>query len=128
MLQPFHLSFIVPDADKAKAFYLDILGCDLGRDMGDWFDIIFFGHQITIHQERQVLVSRPIDHFGPILDKAQWECLSQRLANCDVKFTLKPTVKNAGRPDESGKYIVVDPAGNLLEFKYYGMSPTEYHA
>ena len=32
---------------------------------------------------------------------------------------MKPTIRNKGSDKEAGKYLVKDPAGNLLEFKYY---------
>jgi len=30
-----------------------------------------------------------------------------------------PTLTNAGTAAEAGKYLLRDPAGNLLEFKFY---------
>ena len=126
MIQPFHLSFVVPDIEKAKEFYVDILDCKPGRDKGDWFDILFFGHQLTIHQERGSIVAKPIDHFGPILDKSEWGNILNRLTDAGVEFILKPTIKNRNDSTESGKYIVVDPAGNLLEFKYYNNRVLEF--
>lgn len=119
MIKPFHLSFVVPDLNHAKEFYVDALGCKVGRNAGDWIDIIFFGHQITMHQERQSMKARAIDHFGPVLEKAEWQAVAEKLSSSDVDFQLPPTVKDNGANSESGKYIVKDPAGNLLEFKYY---------
>ncbi len=52
MTQPFHLSLVVPDLNRVRAFYVDVLGCRVGREMGSWLDILFFGHQLTIHQDR----------------------------------------------------------------------------
>ena len=60
-----------------------------------------------------------IDHFGPILDKDLWLSLSELLATKGVPFLMSPTIKENGLPTESGKYMVSDPAGNVLEFKYY---------
>lgn len=74
MLTPFHFSFAVPDPDAAKPFYVDVIGCSPGRDHGTWVDVLFFGHQLTIH---------------------------------------------AGTTAEAGKHLLRDPAGNLLEFKFY---------
>ncbi len=119
MIHPFHLSFVVPDKEKTKEFYLNVLECTLGRDNETWFDIIFFGHQITIHQATENMTAYQIDHFGPILSKNEWLHVSKNLKENDCKFVMQPTIKNAGQPDESGKFMVNDPAGNLLEFKYY---------
>lgn len=119
MLKPFHLSFVVPDKEAVKEFYLNVLGCTLGRDNETWFDIIFFGHQITIHQANDQVKAYKIDHFGPILDKAEWLELSEKLKSRNCEFAMAPVIKNQGHPDESGKFMVNDPGGNLLEFKYY---------
>jgi extradiol dioxygenase family protein len=119
MIKPFHLSFVVPDLLKAKEFYIDVIGCDLGRDTGEWIDIIFFGHQVTMHQERDGMLAKSIDHFGPVLAKTEWQFVSKKLMSNSVHFELPPTVKFEGTDKETGKYIVKDPAGNLLEFKYY---------
>ena len=99
------------------------LGCAIGRDEGEWIDIIFFGHQLTIHQERKGLAARPIDHFGPVLDKKEWLDIAGFLAANKVAFVVQPTIKAEGTSAESGKYIVKDPAGNSLEFKYYRNFP-----
>lgn len=119
MIQPFHLSFVVPDKDTAKNFYLKVLGCELGRDNETWFDILFFGHQITIHQSSPQNPAYKIDHFGPILCRDSWSRVADLCHKNEVGFVMKPTIKNKGQSDESGKFLVNDPAGNLLEFKYY---------
>lgn len=61
-----------------------------------------------------------IDHFGPVLDKNEWLSISEKCAAEKVNFILAPTVKDEGTDTEEGKFIVNDPAGNVLEFKYYG--------
>lgn len=119
MIKPFHLSFTVPNLEEAKKFYLNHLGCKIGRDTGDWIDVIFFGHQITIHQESEDMHSIPIDHFGVILSKHDWIDISNRISSSDVPFELNPIIKEEGTDIESGKFIVKDPASNVLEFKYY---------
>ncbi len=119
MIKPFHLSFVVPDLLKAKKFYMDVLGCELGRDKGEWIDVILFGHQITIHQERAGMPAKSIDHFGPVLDKNEWQSVSKALISKGIPFELSPTIQFEGSKKEVGKYIVKDPAGNLIEFKYY---------
>ncbi len=119
MQNPFHLSFIVPNKDEAKHFYTDVLGCEIGRDNHSWFDIMFFGHQITIHQATETMQSYTIDHFGPVLEKDQWKAVSQQLDAEGIDFVAKPLVKTDSCGNESGKYLIKDPAGNILEFKYY---------
>jgi extradiol dioxygenase family protein len=100
----------------------------VGRDNGKWLDILFFGHQITMHQEQPSMKAKAIDHFGPVLDKAEWQAVAEKLSSSGVAFQLPPTIKDNGTSAESGKYIVKDPAGNLLEFKYYGSFSTTIEA
>ncbi len=119
MLNPFHLSFVVPNKAEAKQFYVDTLGCEVGRDNDNWFDILFFGHQITIHQATNRMQSYVIDHFGPVLTKEEWQAIAQRLEAAGVEYVAKPFVRADSSGNESGKYLIEDPSGNTLEFKYY---------
>lgn len=119
MLMPFHLSFVVPDKEKSKRFYLEALGCALGRDNKDWFDILFFGHQITVHQANEKMAAFKIDHFGAILSKEEWLSLAARCQEYSVPFVLEPMIGNEGTEDEFGKFFINDPSGNALEMKYY---------
>lgn len=118
-MKPFHLSFVVPNLEQAKEFYTQVLQCSVGRDTGAWVDILFFGHQVTIHQESENMISRPIDHFGPILDKQTWLTTLERCKSNNIEFVMQSTIKNEGSDDESGKFIVLDPARNIIEFKFY---------
>jgi extradiol dioxygenase family protein len=119
MIKPFHLSIVVPDLEHARAFYVNLLGCTVGRDKGQWIDILFYGHQMTLHQEREGMVAKSIDHFGPILEKEEWKRISDRFRSNGIAFELQPIIREEGSDIESGKFIVKDPAGNILEFKYY---------
>lgn len=123
----FHLSFWVDDLERAKAFYVRTLGCTLGRERASWFDVDFFGHQLTIHQSRTTQPhldgvgdsGRALDHFGVIVSMAEWTELAQRLQNTDVTFRIRPLQNDVGLQSESGKLVITDPEGVGLEFKYY---------
>ena len=119
MINPFHLSFIVPNKEVARSFYIEVLDCSLGRDNETWFDILFFGHQLTIHQASDKNPAFQINHFGPILNKKEWLNVVQQCESNNVETVLSPIVKNKGEENEYGKYIVKDPCGNTIEFKYY---------
>lgn len=60
-----------------------------------------------------------IDHFGPILSKAEWLHISQRCIQNNITFLMPPTIKNEGEANESGKFLLHDTGGNTLEFKFY---------
>jgi len=72
MTYPFHLSFVVPDLKLAEEFYTEFLNCKKGRDTGHWIDIIFYGHQLTLHQATQEMPAKALDHFGVIMSKQEW--------------------------------------------------------
>ena len=97
----------------------NFLGCKKGRDTGQWIDIIFFGHQLTLHQETELIKSQPIDHFGIILKKAEWLSLIEKVEAENISFVLSPNEKTNDDASESGKFIIKDPASNLIEFKFY---------
>ena len=43
---PFHLAFAVTDIGATRAFYVEKLGCKVGRSAERWIDFDFFGHQV----------------------------------------------------------------------------------
>ena len=45
----FHLAIPVADLEAARTFYVDLLGCGVGRESDTWIDFDFFGHQVTAH-------------------------------------------------------------------------------
>ncbi|WP_444885197.1 VOC family protein [Microbulbifer sp. PSTR4-B] len=51
-IKPFHLSFVVPDLEKAREFYVNLLGCTVGRDTGEWIDVIFYGIRLLYIKKR----------------------------------------------------------------------------
>ncbi len=61
----------------------------------------------------------PIDHFGVILDKDEWYNLSERISASSTGYVLSPNVIKIDTVAEFGKFIIKDPSGNTLEFKYY---------
>jgi len=48
-LRPFHLAIPVRDITGTREFYVDILGCTVGRESKTWIDFNFFGHQLSAH-------------------------------------------------------------------------------
>ena len=74
----FHLSIPVDDLDRAKSFYLNTLGCEIGRETKGRFDINFFSHHVVAHlspkdggKDDGTLPSdgatSPLRHFGVVL-------------------------------------------------------------
>ena len=126
-----HLSVPVHDLEVARRFYVEALGCRLGRERDDWFDVWFFGMQLTL-QLRPGEVRPPAEqgvrHFGVALsDVATYAATVDRLDRTGVEWLSAP-----GPHDEvalSGKVggKLADPSGNVIEIKYYA-DPERLHA
>ncbi|MBU2534374.1 MAG: glyoxalase [Alphaproteobacteria bacterium] len=124
----FHLSIPVDDLDRARAFYIDMLGCKVGREARGRFDINFFGHHIVAHlspreaaKENGTIPSdgatAPLRHFGVILPLDAWQEMEQRLTSRGAMFSLSPRLSFAGKPAEQHIMMLPDGCGNVVEFK-----------
>jgi extradiol dioxygenase family protein len=126
---PFHLAFPVADLDATRDFYVNRLGCRVGRESDKWIDFDFFGHQISAHlkpdETRGPATGEvdgeavPVRHFGAVLDWADWQRLGERLRGAGVEFIIEPHVRFAGEVGEQGTFFLLDPSGNALEFKTF---------
>lgn len=124
----FHLSIPVDDLERAKSFYIDTLGCKVGRETKGRFDINFFGHHIVAHlspreagKENGTIPSdgdtAPLRHFGVILDLENWQKMDRRLTAAGVEFVLSPRLSFEGKPAEQHIMMLPDGCGNIVEFK-----------
>ena len=85
----FHIAFPVHNLESAREFYVDILGCEKGRESNSWIDFNLYGHQIVAHlspDDCNPVSTNPVDrddipcrHFGVILEWGQWEVLQNRI-------------------------------------------------
>ncbi|MFL2998091.1 MAG: VOC family protein [Candidatus Neomarinimicrobiota bacterium] len=125
----FHLAFPVKDLEQTKIFYLNILGCSLGRESLKWVDFNLFGHQIVAHlspedcgsiNRNQVDGDKiPARHFGVILNWDIWENLIKSIKEKDIVFYIKPKIRFKNKKGEQGTFFVLDPSENVLEFKSF---------
>ncbi len=75
--------------------------------------------QLTLHQQSETRTAIAIDHFGPVLDQACWRDLTRRVMAAGIEFEMPPTtLPGPSSCQKRGKFILKDPAGNLLEFKF----------
>ena len=135
--RPFHLAFPVDDLGKAKAFYLDVLGCGAGRSSERWHDFDLFGHQVVAQLVEKMPAAAgtnrvhghdvPVPHFGVVLSVEQFEELAERVRAAGVRFIIEPYTRFPGEPGEQRTMFFADPAGNALEFKAFA-DPAELFA
>ena len=117
-----HLSFPVRDLAHSIAFYVDGLGCELGRVRDEFADVWFFGMQISLHaQPEQVLAPelRGVRHFGVTLGAEELHATLKRLDAHRVVWLSTVATEYAGTPNEQTKAKVLDPDGNAIELKSY---------
>lgn len=122
MSPTFHLSFPVSDLAAAEAFYVGLLGAEVGRRREGWMDIWLFGAQITLHLAPDATL--PVDgqghrHFGAVMRAEAWQRYLDRVSRAGAHFVREPRVENAGLASEQSKFMIADPSGNHIEFKTY---------
>lgn len=119
----FHLAFPVTDLMETKRFYVDGLGCTLGRETDSALILGLAGNQIVAHLVKE---SGPTQkgvyprHFGLIFtNEKDWQALADQAKARGLKFYQEPRRRYEGRPTEHRTFFLEDPSRNLLEFKYY---------
>lgn len=119
----FHLAFPVTDLEETKRFYVDGLGCTLGRAAKTAVTLGLAGHQLVAH-----LVTSQADdqkgvyprHFGLVFAaEKDWKAMADRAKTKGLKFFQHPRVRFPGTRIEHRTFFLKDPSGNLLEFKHY---------
>jgi extradiol dioxygenase family protein len=118
----FHLAFPVHDVAAARRFYVDGLGCSLGRESAQALTLGLAGHQLVAHLAEPVAEQEGIypRHFGLILpSQADWQALCDRAKAGGLSFYQQPRVRFPGTRIEHRTFFLEDPSHNLLEFKHY---------
>ena len=128
-LLPFHLAFPVYNISETKRFFVDIIGCKVGRRSEKWIDFNFFGHQISAHlnPEKNTITPTnnvdndnvPVRHFGIVLPWKEWHALADKSKSNNVQFLIKPRTRFQGKAGEQATLFILDPSGNVLEFKSF---------
>lgn len=128
-LRPFHLAIPVRDIDSTRTFYVETLGCSVGRVTEHWIDFNFFGHQLSAHVSPDELTQTrtntvdgkdvPVRHFGIVLAQEDWHALSEKLGKRGITFLIEPTIRFKDQAGEQATMFILDPSGNALEFKSF---------
>ena len=128
-LRPFHLAIPVSDLEEARKFYVNVMGCRIGRFSSRWIDYDFFGHQLTTHlvdDSASDVSSNEVDgkqvparHFGIVLGWDRWHQLCDEIKGWQLNFVIEPNIRFEGQPGEQATFFIQDPSGNVLEFKSF---------
>ena len=128
-LRPFHLAIPVNDIEATRQFYVDVLGCVVGRETDRWIDFDFYGHQVSAHlvsETMEQIPTNPVDdkpipvrHFGLVLDWEEWHKFVDKLKAQSVHFVIEPTTRFKDQTGEQTTMFIRDPSSNALEFKAF---------
>lgn len=128
MIRPFHLALPTIDLAATRRFYVDVMGCSVGREDATWVDLDLYGHQLVFHDcggASLPTLYNPVDrhqvpmpHFGIILRPDDFDTLAARLED-EVTFVIAPTTRFAGTPGEQQTMFFKDPNDYALEFKAF---------
>jgi len=121
----FHLAIPVHDLDAAQHFYVSLLGCKLARRYPDRITLDFFGDQLVCHlTDDSPPDERPPSlyprHFGVTFKElADFEALHDCAVIRKVPFYAGVSTRFEAMAEEHRTFVLLDPSGNLLEFKHY---------
>lgn len=90
----FHLAFPAQDLERTKAYYLEGLGCELGRENRSSAILNLQGHQLVAHLTQMDLHPQTgiyPRHFGLVFDtEAEWQALLARAQQHQLAFYQQP--------------------------------------
>ncbi len=121
----FHLAIPVHDLDAAQHFYVTMLGCKLARRYPDRITLDFFGDQLVCHlTETGPPIQKPASlyprHFGVTFRAAaDFEALHNCAVIRKIPYFHDISTRFEGMAEEHRTFVLLDPSGNLLEFKHY---------
>jgi extradiol dioxygenase family protein len=119
----FHLAIPVADLDQAQEFYVTQLGCHLARRYDDRITLDFFGDQVVCHLT-EGYEPGPLElyprHFGiTFRHRQEFDDLLYLVAQRDLPVFRPAQPRFKDQVEEHETVVLVDPSGNLLEFKHY---------
>lgn len=118
----FHLAFPVANIPTTKAYYVDGLGCEAGRESPNSVILNLYNHQIVAHTTDELVPQKGIypRHFGLVfLAETDFDALLNRAMDKGLQLYQQPKHRFPGSPLEHRTFFLEDPFYNLLEFKYY---------
>ncbi|MCY7334863.1 MAG: glyoxalase [Chamaesiphon sp.] len=127
----FHLAFPIENITDTKKFYVDGLGCTVGRQTANSMILNLYGHQLVAHVTEKIPPQTGIypRHFGIVFPTfADWQALLDRSTAQNLNFYQSAKHRFSGAITEHRTFFLTDPFANLLEFKYYTHSEAIFGA
>ena len=119
-----HVAVPCRNLEEAARWYAEVLGAQPVRILKDRVTFSFGGVlQLVCHLERRAIVPNPRAyprHHGlTFLHMEDFTRLKEHIVKLGIKFLVRPVVRFADGPHEHQTFMVVDPSGNVVEFKSY---------
>ena len=119
-----HVAVPCRNLEEAARWYSEVLGARPVRILKDRVTFSFGGVlQLVCHLERRAIEANPRAyprHHGlTFLRMEDFSRMKEHLERLGVKFLVRPALRFANSPHEHQTFMVVDPSGNVVEFKYY---------
>ncbi len=118
----FHLAFPIGNIADTKTFYVDGLGCVVGRESQTAIILNLSGTQLVGHVTPELQPQRGIypRHFGLVFTQSSdYEALRDRAQQQQLKFHQIEKQRFPGTALAHRTFFLEDPFYNLLEFKHY---------
>jgi extradiol dioxygenase family protein len=123
------LAFPVTNLLETEKFYLEVLGCSIGRRTPKSINFNFHGHQIVAHLVDSMPDNTddgridgknvPPFHFGLVMEWNDWNHFRDKLIKRNLEFRIKPHIRYPGKVGEQATLFLNDPSGNAIEFKSF---------
>jgi len=119
-----HIAVPCRDLEEAARWYAEVLGAQPVRILKDRVTFSFGGVlQLVCHLERRTIAPNPRAyprHHGlTLLHMEDFSRLKDHLEQLGIEFLVRPAVRFPDSAHEHQTFMVVDPSGNVVEFKCY---------
>jgi extradiol dioxygenase family protein len=119
-----HIAVPCRDLDEAARWYSEVLGAQPVRILKDRVTYSFGGLlQLVCHLERRAVVQSPRAyprHFGlTFLHNEDFSRMKDHVEKLGIKLLVPPMVRFQNSMHEHQSFMLVDPSGNVVEFKCY---------
>jgi uncharacterized protein len=119
-----HIAVPCSDLDEAARWYSGVLGAQPVRILKDRVTFSFGGVlQLVCHLERRAIKQNPRAyprHFGlTFLLSEDFSRMKDQVEKLGIKLLVQPMVRFPNSMHEHQSFMLVDPSGNVVEFKCY---------
>jgi extradiol dioxygenase family protein len=126
-----HVAVPCRDLAEAARWYAEVLGAQPVRILHDRVTFSFGGVlQLVCHLERRAVAANPRAyprHHGlTFLRMQDFDRLQEHVDKLGIPFLGSPGLRFSNTPHEHKTFMVVDPSGNVVEFKCYVQPENSY--